>query len=426
MRTIPSLNAALALVLALGLGACDSLDQLLEVEAPSRVIAQDLDDPRHAGLLVQSSWNEFRCAFTHYINAGGLVGWELRSLQNGGTRPYYDARSWSSGGWSAGSYARADCESGTTAHYITLSASRWLADEVLGRLDEWGVKAVPEKREWEAELATWSGYSHFFMGVSMCSVTFDVGPEHPPEYALEQAIDRFDRSIAAARETGRDDILNVARVGKARTLLNLGRTAEAAAVAAEVPEGFRYEMPYSSINNSTRNRQYRINHDVEDAGVGVLFHNMNYQDVPDPRVPVRNMERDVAGYGVELWHQLKYTSYDDPIPLARWEEAQLILAEAALEEGRLQDAVDIINIFHKRARLPEFQSSDPAEILDLIIYNRQAELFLESHHWEDMQRYGLPYYPAAGEPFPMGGVYGSQTCFPLPDEEVANNPNISG
>jgi hypothetical protein len=43
-----------------------------------------------------------------------------------------------------------------------------------------------------------------------------------------------------------------------------------------------------------------------------------------------------------------------------------------------------------------------------------------------MRRYGIALNPAAGTAFPGGGgLYGTQSCFPLPDVERANNPNIS-
>ena len=34
--------------------------------------------------------------------------------------------------------------------------------------------------------------------------------------------------------------------------------------------------------------------------------------------------------------------------------------------------------------------------------------------------------PAVGAEFPNGGQYGDQSCFPLPDVERINNPNIGG
>ena len=67
-----------------------------------------------------------------------------------------------------------------------------------------------------------------------------------------------------------------------------------------------------------------------------------------------------------------------------------------------------------------------AQVLAQIVEERRRELFLEGHRLGDLRRYGLPILPAAGTPFLSGGVYGSQTCFPLPDVERINNPNISG
>ena len=44
-----------------------------------------------------------------------------------------------------------------------------------------------------------------------------------------------------------------------------------------------------------------------------------------------------------------------------------------------------------------------------------------------MRRLGIAFTPASGVAYPGGGgVYGTQTCFPLPDVERINNPTISG
>lgn len=420
-----SVTGVLLLAASVLMGGCDALDSLLEVEAPSRVIAQDMENPAAAGLLAASVGNEFRCAFTHYVNVSGLVGWELRSAQNGGTQVFYDGRSWTSGGYGSGSYAGADCEGGSAALYVTLSRSRWFADEVLRRLDEWGEAEVPEKTELEAQVAAWAGYSYLLMGESMCSVAFDGGPEQSTEDALQLAIDRFEQAMAAAQASGQTDFLNLARVGAGRALLNLGRVDEAGAAVSSVPEDFQFDLQYSALNNATHNRQYRSNRRDENTSIGELYLDMRFAGDPDPRVPVTDEGRTVAGYGVPLWTTSKYESLDDPVRLAGWPEAALIRAEAAVADDRLGDAVDLINELHDRAGLTDFISSDPDEIMDQIVYERRAELFLESHHLMDMKRYELPLYPAAGEPFPFGGVYGDQMCFPLPDTERFNNPNLS-
>jgi hypothetical protein len=101
------------------------------------------------------------------------------------------------------------------------------------------------------------------------------------------------------------------------------------------------------------------------------------------------------------------------------------MAEAALDAGQLQDAVDIINVLHDAVGLPDFVSNDAAEIRDQLIYERAAELFLEGQHMQDLERFNLPLVPAPGTPAYHGGFYSDQICFPLPEVEYLNNPNIN-
>jgi len=114
-----------------------------------------------------------------------------------------------------------------------------------------------------------------------------------------------------------------------------------------------------------------------------------------------------------------------PVQVATWEEAQLIMAEVALENGQLSQAVSIINGLHTQVGLPAFSSNNAADIRTQLIYERAAELFLEGQHMQDLERFNLTLTPAPGSAFYHGGVYSDQICFPLPEVEYLNNPNIS-
>jgi len=119
--------------------------------------------------------------------------------------------------------------------------------------------------------------------------------------------------------------------------------------------------------------------------------------------------------------QRKFATLDQPIRLASHAEAQLIVAEVS---GG-QQAVGIINALHARVGLPSFASSDPTAIRNQVIEERARELFLESHHFFDVKRFNLPQIPPPGTSYgPKGGVYGDMRCFPLPDVERDNNPNL--
>lgn len=414
------------LALGLALGSCDTLDDLISVEAPSRVAAEDLDNPANAGLLVNSAINDFRCALVHFIGAGAYVGteWGVGGDTGGGSYVWYDGRVFTPGGWTS-MYATGDCSGTAPNVYEPLSTSRWMADDALRRLDEWGDAQVPDRTELTAKAAAMAGYSLTLLGEAMCGAALDQGPELGPAELFAMAEDRFSRAIEAAGAAGAADIGNLARVGRARARLNLGQKAEAAADAAQVPEGFLYEFAYSGADASTENKLYVLMQRELMATVEEPYRNMAFQGQPDSRVQVIDLGLQGPGTDIDMWSAMKYPTIESPVAVATWEEAQLIMAEAALDAGQLQSAVDIFNVLHDRVGLPPFASNDGAEIRDQLIYERRAELFLEGQHMQDIERFNLPLVPAPGTPFYHGGVYGDQICFPLPEVEYLNNPNIS-
>jgi hypothetical protein len=404
------------------LASCDALDSLLSVEAPSSVSADDLNNPAAAELLVESVANEFRCALTHYAAAGGLTGMELAVAINSANLIIWDQRLHDTHGFGS-QYAQSDCGGGNPALYLPLSRSRWLADEVLLSLEGWTTAEVPERADFLAEVAAYAGYAYILLGESMCTVAFDSGPEQPVSAAFELAVERFDQSLAAGGSDAQ--ITDLARVGKARALLNLDRKAEAEAVAALVSPGFSFELRYSNVDDDTRNKVYELNFRDEELTIGAPYLAMAYGGVPDPRVAVTDKGVTGSGTTIEVWTADKASAPDSPIELATWEEAQLIIAEAAVADARLQDAVDIINVLHANVGLPaDFASTDATEILNQIVYERKAELFLEGHHLQDIKRLGIPLDPPAGTDLPFGGSYGAEMCFEIPAIEFVNNTNI--
>ena len=419
------LAGILSLVLGLCLISCDTLDDLISVEAPSLVAAQDLDDPVNADLLVNSAVNDFRCALVHFIGAGAYVGmeWGVGSDLGGSSWVWYDNRVFEPFGWTS-MYATGDCSGDAPNVYEPLSTARYMADDALRRLEGWGDE-VPNNTELSATAAAFAGYSLMFLGEAMCSAAIDMGPEMFPDELFAEARDRFERAISAAGQVGDTQIQNLARVGLARTLLNLDLSGEASSVASQVPEGFSYDFTYSGADASTENKLFVLMEQELMATVDMPYRNRTFQGQEDPRFGVYNTGVIGPGTDIEMWATTKYGSIDSPVQVASWEEAQLIMAEAALEDGQLQTVVDIINTLHDRVGLPDFASNDADEIRDQLIYERSAELFLEGQHMQDLERFNLELYPAPGAPAYHGGFFSDQICFPLPQVEYLNNPNIS-
>ena len=69
----------------------------------------------------------------------------------------------------------------------------------------------------------------------------------------------------------------------------------------------------------------------------------------DTRVTVTDQDRGHANTGIALWFAEKYPSANSPVQLASWAEAQLIIAEAAIEAGNYSQAVSIFNTLRGKA-----------------------------------------------------------------------------
>lgn len=415
-------TVALALTGVLLLIACD---EIIQVEAPSRVLARELDNPANAALLVASTGADFECALGHYIVAGGLVGNELEIATTLIAMKEYDKRDFKSFG---SVYSDVTCASTfSVGVYKPLSTARWQGDNTLDLLQGWSDADVPNRQDLIARAAAYAGYGHILLGEAMCTVALDVGSELQPANVFERAEERFATAISAAQSAGNNDVLNWARVGLGRALARQGKLQEAASAVQAVPEGFAFDATFSTESPRRENAVWDRNSRDQGITVDPSYRNLTFGGVADPRVDLTDTGGTASDAETPLWLQTKYPSLSAPVPIATWEEAQLIIAEARLASGDGAGAVEIINTLHANVGLPDFNSSDLLEIENQLIEERQREFFLESHHLGDVRQYGIPLSPAPGVPFKDGGgTYLDQSCFPLPDVERLNNPSIGG
>ncbi len=413
-----ALRGALGVAAALVLAACGSL---LDVESPSRIPSEGLDDPSAATLLLNGAIGDFECAFQSYVVMGGIVGEELVDATQTADRWPYDRRAVDPSDRRYGEFA---CTA--LGVYTPLSTARWAAENVLAKLQGWTDEQVPGRAVMIATAAAYSGYGHLLLGEGFCSgvlldETLNAGAEVPRADVLRRAVARFDQAVQGAQAAGNADVLNMALVGRARAKLDLGDRAGAAADARLVTANYARTVTASTIASRRENRVVEQNNNSQSVTVGPTYRSLAFGGVADPRVRVTDTGRNATD-GNRIWVQNKYATLATGIPLATWDEAQLIIAE--VEGG--QAAVNIINMFHTRAGLPAFASTDAAAIQRQVVEERRRELFLESQHLGDIIRYDLALTPATGTAFPKGGTYGSTTCLPLPNIEKLNNPSISG
>ncbi len=412
-----------AALLGLALLATGCLNDLLEFNAGDRVDSGTLDGPENAALLVRSAVGDFECAFGQYIVTTGQASDELDNANLISAEAFeLDRRNITS---ARTHYALFGCAT-TEGLLMPIQTARFAADNILSKLDGWSDNEVdpsdPSARiRMIARAAAFGGYSYTLLGESFCSAAVEGGPELSQDAILTIAETRFARAIEAANLAGDAALLDLARAGRARVRLDLGKTAEALADAEQVTAGFEYLAAMSAAAPRARNPIFQVNVATRSVTVGPTYLGLTFAGVADSRVRVDDTGDTGSDNITPLRIQRKYTAVDQSIRIASATEAALIIAEVA---GG-QRAVDIINSLHDRVGLPHFSSADPAAIRAQVLEERSRELFLESHRFHDIKRLNLPLAPPAGTSYgPKGGVYGDMRCFPLPDVERDNNPNI--
>jgi hypothetical protein len=192
-----------------------------------------------------------------------------------------------------------------------------------------------------AEMYNLAGYTYILFGEIYCSgVPFGRTPiqgdqtQGSPlttEETFQKAIDFFDQADAAA--AGSAEQQNLARLGRARALLDLGQFGAAASEAAGVPDGFEYLIRHN--DNATDNGMKSQNHDQgrwtlsDNEGENGMF----FRSAMDPRLPWEEDPEPGFDAATPLYKQLIWTSDDDDVPLTNTLEARLIEAEGALNSG---------------------------------------------------------------------------------------------
>jgi hypothetical protein len=405
--------------------SCNILEKGLEATAPDKIETSVLEIPANAGLIVNSAIGRFECALKSYVVDAAMASGEFMdatptaanwAFDRRDTDPTADTR-----------YATNECNS--YGIYTPIQVARGMADRALELLQGWTDADVANRQDLIAKAAAYAGYSRILLGEGFCEAAINLGPLMTSNEVFASAEAMFTTAIAAAQAAGNQQILNMAYVGRARARLDQGNKAGAAADAALVPSGF---VIYASSENSPTIRRNRVQ-DFNQAGlvsVAPTYRNMTVAGpggpVPDSRVAVVNTGTTGVDNRTPLYMQTKYPVSTSPIPIASYKEAQLIIAEA--QQG--QTAVNIINNLRAAAGLPAFSSSDPTAIANEVTEARKRELFLEGQHLYDVRRLNLALDPAPGIPYSTvylkGGNYGTARCFPLPDVERLNNPNIGG
>lgn len=383
LRGIATLAAAL-LVLA----GCDGL---FEVDNPTNILDEDLTDPQLLDAIANTPQGALSLSYDFAVTWAELVGDAGFHASTRTSRLELDEGTM--GSWNE-TYEQV---------YNDMSAGRWMADDATRRLEELLPNPQIDRRVGEAYF--WTAIARITLADLFEEVTFDGGPPVTPRQVIRDAIERLEIAAQISGAAGDANYQAAALGSLARAYRSLYfeelhygsgadpqlfQQAEAYALQALSVRGdFRVDIGYSPPGSS--NAVYAA------YSTGNIYDNMDPRYANridpvgggrDPRIQHRPL-LTIATNGKEVYEQLKYDSHDSDIPVSRWQEAELIIAEHRYMQNDYAGAVARINNVRAAAGLPDFSSNDPAEIWDQLMYERETEFWLELRRWQDHRYYEI-------------------------------------
>jgi hypothetical protein len=391
------------------------------VEVPGRVTADALTDPGLVPILHAAALQSAQCAYAQYVATGGMLAGEYIS-SNG----FVDNHPWEWRGIVEIQNAPGSCPAGRNAtsmgYYTPAQQARFQLEDQIVRLTSFTDAQVPNRQLLLAEANAYAGYMYTILAEGMCEMTIDKGPKLTPAQVLAIADQKFTAAIAAATTANNASALNMARVGRARTRLDLGNLQGAAADAALVPAGFVRNAEFSETVTNRENRLFNLTVRNDFLSVHPDYRGLTVNGAPDPRVRVTDMRRIGPDNATPIWQQQKFIgSGAVPIPMASYAEAQLIVAEASAGQAAI-DAMNRVRALSNIAPLPAFAAG--TDVGALVMEERRRQLFSEGHRYNDMLRKRIAFQMGTNGVNRKGQVFSNMTCIPLPFVETRNNPNF--
>lgn len=415
---MPKTFQRMVLVLALtGTSACNTL---LGVDNPGRVTADALTDPALAPILQAAALQSAQCAFNNFAATNGMLAGEYHSA-NG----FVNNHPWEWRGVIEIQNEPGSCVGSRTAtnmgYYTPIQQARFQLEDQFTRLSGFTDQQVSGRQRMLAEALLYAGYMYTLLAETMCQVVVDGGPVKTAMEIWTLAEKRFTDGMAIATTINDASLLNMGRVGRARTRLDMGNLTGAAADAALVPAGYSRVAEFSEVTPSRENRFFNLTIRNDFLSVAPAYQGLTVNGVADPRVRLVNMNRRGPDNVTPMFQQTKYTgSGAAPQVIASYAEAQLILAEASTGQAAL-DAINRVRALSSIAPLTAIPAGETPRTV--IIEERRRQLFSEGHRYVDMLRFKLPFQTGVNR---KGQSYSTLTCLPLPFVETRNNPNLKG
>lgn len=428
--------------------AC-SRESLLEVATPDQIVPSDAATPAGAAALYAAAMGNFINFYggTTLMGAnlyGGILTDELINARPGADhldQRAFNENTFPNRAWDNFSQAYTQLVRGRAA-LVAYTADDAVRTTRVGRLH--GLSGLT--------LAI--GGELFCNGVPLSNVN-DVEPEFTlvnNAEMFERAVAQADSSLATLSSSAGDlPYRYLARVTKARALVDLGRYADAAAAvgaggdgggSARIPTDFELSAEYSATTLANGIYDWTVGTANFGPAEKEGGNGLNFRSADDPRVVVSKTARNGQDGNTQIFAVQGYPTGGSPTRLVTGVEARLIEAEAALKAGNSAGYLAALNEARSDAEVraswsipngtlpPLVDPGSDAARIDLLFRERAFWMYLTTHRVGDLRRLVRQYERPAETVWPTGayfkgGTYGTDMNI-TPSNAERNNPLYQG
>ncbi len=412
---------ATALASVAALTACESL---LTVQDPQRYTTEDVNNALPA--TANGVEGNLHVAVDDFVTFQSLLS---DVYQHTGTWSNYDEVD--HGRFQYGT-------SGLDGAHNTWLRVQWAAMDAERRFGEILGEAEAANSELTAQVRMSGAFAALYMGMAFCeSVGEPSGPAITDMQSLQLAADRFGAAMQTAQAAGRSDYVRASQAGRAQARALLGDWAGAASDAAAVGSGFSYDARFNDVRtnsvvtlttktfNEAAGLMYTLWDRIEQSDKAGYMRDA-WSDEPDKRMPVFFDGEVATDNETPHYSQWKYNSRPDDIPMVHSDLMRLIEAEAMLNNSNdYAGATGVLNELRMAVELPPLETpTDAQTMLDYLLSERLAELFMEGQRAVDLHRFELTravFDPLDDNERPGAG---RPTKFTMSDSEALFNDSI--
>lgn len=410
----------IVIIILISLVTLSSCGDLLTVEDPQRYADEDLNREEAIPAVANGVLGDFYMAMDDFILVTALLSDEY---QHTGTWNDWDQIS-------TGRISAGIANASSDAAFDALMSVRWSAEDAESRIEEI-LGSEADSNEYYVQVKVVKAFANLITAMGYAEAPGEAGGEAVNDIALtELAITQFGEAIQLAQTNGFTNWSQLATAGRARAHLMAGNYSNALTDAQSVPDGYVHNAIFSLSTGDQQNGVVSLTHWDNNRAGGL--HNLWWDQVDtdegylvdpftfelDTRVPIRYQDGALGVDGITPhYSEMKYADLGDDIRLTHWQEMRLIEAEVYFEDEQYQDALDKVNEVRGAAGLTEHtMPTNQSDILDYILHERFAEMFLEGHRLNDLNRHNL-----------IREVLGPDRAVKLPISinEVNANSNIS-